>query len=179
MVHEIILAGFGGQGILSAGRILAHAGMLDGKQVSWLPSYGPEMRGGTANSSVVISDNPVDSPVLNSCNGLIVMNKPSLDKFEGIVEEGGIVVIDSSIVDRNIKRNDIVSFMVPATKIASDLGNVAFANIVLLGKLIKERSTVTIESFEKALYAVLPERKHNLIPLEMEALKIGMDYNEQ
>lgn len=176
MVHEIILAGFGGQGILSAGRLLAHAGMLDGKHVSWLPSYGPEMRGGTANSSVVISDNPVDSPVLNSCNELIVMNRPSLDKFEGLVEEGGIIVIDSSIVDRGVKRSDVVSFMIPATKIASDMGNMAFANIILLGKLIKERKTVTVENFEKALYAVLPEKKHNLIPEEMKALKIGMEY---
>ncbi|NLM11011.1 MAG: 2-oxoacid:ferredoxin oxidoreductase subunit gamma [Clostridiaceae bacterium] len=176
MVHEIILAGFGGQGILSAGRILAYAGMLDGKQVSWLPSYGPEMRGGTANSSVVISDNPVDSPVLNSCNELIVMNRPSLDKFEDLVEEGGIIVIDSSIVDRDVKRSDVTSFMIPATKIASDMGNMAFANIILLGKLINERRTVTIENFEKALYAVLPERKHNLIPDEMKALKIGMEY---
>ena len=174
MVHEIILAGFGGQGILSAGRILAYAGMLDGKQVSWLPSYGPEMRGGTANSSVVISDNPVDSPVLNSCNELIVMNRPSLDKFEDLVEEGGIIVIDSSIVDRDVKRSDVTSFMIP-TKIASDMGNMAFANIILLGKLINERRTVTIENFEKP-YAVLPERKHNLIPDEMKALKIGMEY---
>ncbi|HEY8420759.1 MAG TPA: 2-oxoacid:acceptor oxidoreductase family protein [Thermoclostridium sp.] len=176
MVHEIILAGFGGQGILSAGRLLAHAGMLDGKHVSWLPSYGPEMRGGTANSSVVISENPVDSPVLYSCNELIVMNRPSLDKFEGLVEEGGIIIIDSSIVDRDVKRNDIVSFKVPATKIASDMGNMAYANIILLGKLIKERNTVTVENFEKALYAVLPEKKHNLIPEEMKALKIGMEY---
>lgn len=176
MVHEIILAGFGGQGILSAGRLLAHAGMMDGKHVSWLPSYGPEMRGGTANSSVVISENPVDSPVLYSCNELIVMNRPSLDKFEGLVEEGGIIIIDSSIVDRDVKRNDIVSFKVPATKIASDMGNMAYANIILLGKLIKERNTVTVENFEKALYAVLPEKKHNLIPEEMKALKIGMEY---
>jgi len=176
MVQEIILAGFGGQGILSAGRLLAHAGMLDGKHVSWLPSYGPEMRGGTANSSVVISENPVDSPVLYSCNELIVMNRPSLDKFEGLVEEGGIIIIDSSIVDRDVKRNDIVSFKVPATKIASDMGNMAYANIILLGKLIKERNTVTVENFEKALYAVLPEKKHNLIPEEMKALKIGMEY---
>ncbi len=176
MVHEIVLAGFGGQGILSAGRLIAQAGMLDGKQVSWLPSYGPEMRGGTANCSVVVSDTPVDSPVLNSCNELIVMNKPSLDKFEDMVEEGGIIVIDSSIVDRDVKRDDVKSFLIPAINIASDMGNVAFANIILLGKLIKERKTVSVENFEKALYVVLSESKHYLIPQEMEALKIGMDY---
>lgn len=176
MKHEVILAGFGGQGILSAGRLLAQAGMHDGKQVSWLPSYGPEMRGGTANSSVVISDSPVDSPVLNSCNALIVMNRPSLEKFESWVVEGGIVIIDSSIVDRDIRRSDIRSFLIPATQMASDMGNTAFANIFLLGKLIQERKLVSVESFEKALYEILPEKKHSLIPKEMEVLKIGMNY---
>ncbi|AGC68242.1 2-oxoglutarate synthase subunit KorC [Thermoclostridium stercorarium subsp. stercorarium DSM 8532] len=176
MVHEIILAGFGGQGILMAGKLLAYAGMLDGKHVSWLPSYGPEMRGGTANSSVVISDRPVDSPVLYSCNELIVMNRPSLDKFENLVEEGGVIVMDSSIVDRDVKRGDIESFKVPATKMASEMGNMAFANIILLGKLIKERKTVTVDNLEKALYEVLPEKKRNLIPMEIKALKTGMEY---
>lgn len=176
MIHEIIIAGFGGQGTLSAGMLLAYAGMLDGRQVSWLPSYGPEMRGGTANSSVVISDQPVDSPVLNSASAIIIMNKPSLEKFESWVVKGGIAVIDSSIVDRDVKRNDISSFLVPATKIASDMGNMAFANIILLGRLLKERKPVSTENFEKALYAVLPPKKHHLIPQEMEALKIGMDY---
>jgi 2-oxoglutarate ferredoxin oxidoreductase subunit gamma len=176
MTHEVILAGFGGQGILSAGRLLAQAGMHDGKQVSWLPSYGPEMRGGTANSSVVISDSPVDSPVLNSCSALIVMNKPSLEKFESWVVKGGIVIIDSSIIDRDIQRDDIKSFLIPATKMASDMGNTAYANIYLLGKLIQERKIVTVENFEKALYEILPARKHSMIPEEMEVLKIGMNY---
>lgn len=176
MTHEIILAGFGGQGILSAGRLLAQAGMLDGKQVSWLPSYGPEMRGGTANSSVVISETPVDSPVLNSANALIVMNKPSLEKFESWVVKDGVVIIDSSIIDRDVQRSDVQSFLIPATKIASDMGNTAFANIILLGKLIKVRKPVSVENFEKALYAILPPKKHSMIPQEMEALKIGMNY---
>jgi 2-oxoglutarate ferredoxin oxidoreductase subunit gamma len=176
MTHEIIMAGFGGQGILSAGRLLAHAAMLDGKQVSWLPSYGPEMRGGTANSSVVISDKPVDCPVLSSANVLVVMNRPSLDKFESWVVKGGLVIIDSSIVNRDITRADITSFLIPATKIASEMGNTAFANIVLLGKIVKERNIVTIENFRKSLYEVLPKRKHHMIPLEMEAFDIGMNY---
>lgn len=176
MTHEVILAGFGGQGILSAGRLLAQAGMHDGKQVSWLPSYGPEMRGGTANSSVVISDAPVDSPVLNSCNALIVMNKPSLDKFESWVVKGGIVIIDSSIIDRDIRRDDIKSFLIPATKMASEMGNTAYANIYLLGKLIQENKIVTLENFEKALYEILPAKKHSMIPEEMEVLKQGMNY---
>ncbi len=176
MTHEVILAGFGGQGILSAGRLLAQAGMHDGKQVSWLPSYGPEMRGGTANSSVVISDSPVDSPVLNSCNALIVMNKPSLDKFESWVVKGGIVIIDSSIIDRDIRRDDIKSFLIPASKMASDLGNKSYANIFLLGKLIAERQIVSLENFEKALFEILPAKKHSMIPEEMEVLKVGMNY---
>lgn len=176
MTHEVILAGFGGQGILSAGRLLAQAGMHDGKQVSWLPSYGPEMRGGTANSSVVISDSPVDSPVLNSCNALIVMNKPSLEKFESWVVKGGIVIIDSSIIDRDIQRDDIKSFLIPATKMASDLGHTAYANIYLLGKLIQQRQIVTVENFEKALYEILPAKKHSMIPEELEVLKVGMNY---
>ncbi len=176
MVHEIILAGFGGQGTLSAGMLLAYAGMLDGKQVSWLPSYGPEMRGGTANSSVVISDNPVDSPVLNSAGAIIVMNKPSLEKFENCVVKDGIAIIDNSIIDRDVKRKDIRSYLVPATKIASDMGNKTFANIILLGKLINETGMVTVSNLEKSLYAVLSEKKHYMIPREMEALKIGMEY---
>lgn len=177
MTYEIILAGFGGQGILSAGMLLAHAAMLDGKQVSWLPSYGPEMRGGTANSSVVISDEPVDCPVLSSANVLIVMNRPSLDKFESRVVKGGLVIIDGSIVNRDVTRTDIVSFLIPATKIASEMGNTAFANIILLGKLVKEKNIVTVDSFRKSLYEVLPKRKHHLIPLEMEAFEIGMNYH--
>ncbi|NLG89646.1 MAG: 2-oxoacid:ferredoxin oxidoreductase subunit gamma [Clostridiaceae bacterium] len=176
MTYEIIMAGFGGQGILSAGMLLAHAAMLDGKQVSWLPSYGPEMRGGTANSSVVISDKPVDCPVLSSANVLIVMNRPSLDKFESWVVKDGMVIIDSSIVNRDIKRADIASYLIPATQIASDMGNTTFANIILLGKLVKEKNVVTVESFRKSLYEVLPERKHHMIPLEMEAFEIGMNY---
>ena len=134
MVHEIILAGFGGQGILSAGRIMAYAGMLDGKQVSWLPSYGPEMRGGTANSSVVISDKPVDSPVLNSAGSIIVMNKPSLEKFESWVDKGGIIIIDSSIVNKDVSRKDI-NLQIPATKIASEMVIWPLQILYFLGKL--------------------------------------------
>ena len=171
MVHEVILAGFGGQGILSAGRLLAEAGMLDGNHVSWLPSYGPEMRGGTANCNVVVSKTPVDSPVLNSCNELVIMNKPSLDKFETMVEKGGIVIIDSSIVDRDVKRDDINSFLIPATNIASEMGNMAFANIILLESLLRKDKQYLLKILK--VYAVLSERKHHLIPQEMEALKMN------
>ncbi len=178
MMHqEIIIAGFGGQGILSAGRLLAYAGMLENKNVSWLPSYGPEMRGGTANCHVVVTDGQVGSPILNSATSLIVMNGPSLDKFEGIIEKDGIIVIDSSLVDQKCTREDLNVFRIPATKKALEMGNQVFANIILLGKFIKETTIVSKESFEQALRKTLPEGKHNMIPEEMKAFEWGMNYS--
>jgi len=177
MVHqEIIIAGFGGQGILSAGRVLAYAGMLENKNVSWLPSYGPEMRGGTANCSVIISDELVGSPILNNATSLIVMNGPSLDKFEAMVVKGGMIISDSSLIDRKSSRTDIDVYEIPATKLASDMGNQTFANIFLLGKLIAKTGIVSKENFEAALRKVLPKKHHHLIPEEMKALEDGMNY---
>ncbi len=174
--QQIILSGFGGQGILSAGRILAYAGMLENKNVSWLPSYGPEMRGGTANCSVIISENAVGSPILNSATSLIVMNTPSLDKFEDLVEEGGIIIKDSSLVAREPNREDVTVYGIPATKTALDMGNAAFANIVLLGKLIAATNLVSKENFKEALKKTLPAKKHFMIPDEMKALEFGMEF---
>ncbi|HHW30838.1 MAG TPA: 2-oxoacid:ferredoxin oxidoreductase subunit gamma [Clostridiaceae bacterium] len=177
MVHEeIIIAGFGGQGILSAGRLLAFAGMLENKHVSWLPSYGPEMRGGTANCNVVISDEPIGSPILNSCTSLIVMNGPSLNKFEKYVEKGGIIITDSSLVDRVPEIEGVDVYPIPATQMANDMGNATFASIILLGKLLKVTKIASMENFELALRKVLPEKYHNLIPDEMKALKAGAEY---
>lgn len=176
--QEIIIAGFGGQGILSAGRILAQAGMFEGKNVSWLPSYGPEMRGGTANCNVIISEESVGSPILNSATTLIVMNGPSLDKFENAVIPNGLIIIDSSLITKMPARNDVEVHLIPATKLASDMGNLAFANIMLLGRLIERTGIVSKENFEKALTYVLPKRKHYLIPDEMKALDLGMTYQE-
>jgi len=176
--EEIIIAGFGGQGILSAGRILAYAGMLEGKNVSWLPSYGPEMRGGTANCHVIISDETVGSPILNTATTLIVMNGPSLDKFEKAVVPGGMIIVDSSLVERKPLRDDVDVCQIPATMLASDMGNLTFANIILLGKFIKKTGIVTKENFAVALEHILPEKKHYLIPEEMKALEIGMNYEE-
>jgi len=173
---DVIVAGFGGQGILSCGRLLAYAGMLEGKNVSWLPSYGPEMRGGTANCSVIISEKPVGSPILNSAQALIVMNGPSLEKFENSVIPGGIIIVDSSLVDTKVKRTDVKVIGIPATQLASDMKNLAFANIFLLGRLAKETGIIKVESFEEALKKVLPERKHSLIPQEIEAFKRGAEY---
>ncbi|MHB8064097.1 MAG: 2-oxoacid:acceptor oxidoreductase family protein [Ruminiclostridium sp.] len=173
---ELIIAGFGGQGILSAGKLLAYAGMLEGKYVSWLPSYGPEMRGGTANCSVVISDEPVGSPILDSANVLIVMNGPSLEKFEKTVVQDGLIISDSSLVEAKPKRADVDFVGVPATQIASDMGNLTYANIIILGKLLAKTGIISKESFEAALKKVLPPKKHHMIPEEMQALGVGHDY---
>ena len=175
MTTGVILAGFGGQGILSMGKILASAGMKEGKNVSWLPSYGPEMRGGTANCNVIVSDEAVGSPILNSAEALIVMNGPSLEKFEKSIVPGGVIIADSSLVTISPKRTDIKFFKIPATQMASDMENSNFAGIILLGKLLKETGIVTVESFEAGLKYALPQKHHHLIPAEMSALKDGMN----
>lgn len=173
--HEIIMAGFGGQGIQSAGMLIAYAGMLENKYVSWLPSYGPEMRGGTSNCHVIVSDEPVGSPILNSATALLVLNGPSLEKFEGTVVSGGLIITDSSLVTKSPKRSDVKTFEIPATKMASDMGNLTYANIIVLGKLLSVTGVVSMKSFEEALKKVLPERKHYMIPEEMKALEMGME----
>lgn len=172
--HDIIIAGFGGQGIQSAGMLIAYAGMIENKNVSWLPSYGPEMRGGTSNCHVIVSDEPVGSPILNSSTVLIVMNGPSLEKFESLVIPGGLIIADSSLVNRSPVRKDVEFISVPATQMASDMGNLTFSNIIILGKVLQKTGVVTVESFEKALKKVLPEKKHYLIPEEMKALDMGI-----
>lgn len=174
--HEIILSGFGGQGIQAAGKLIAYAAMLESKYVSFLPSYGAEMRGGTSNCHVIISDDPVGSPIINNATVLMAMNRPSLDKFENWVVQGGMILLDSSLVNRGLARTDVKAFEIPATQIASDMGNLAFANIIMLGKLLAETGAVSEEYFEKGLKKVLPEKKHYLIPEEMKALDLGMKY---
>lgn len=176
MSHGIIIAGFGGQGILSAGKILAQAGMYENKNVSWLPSYGPEMRGGTANCCVIISEEKIGSPILNKANALIVMNSPSLDKFENSVLEGGFIISDSSLIERASSRKDIDESRIPAAKTALEMGNATFATIILLGKLIAKTNVISKESFVEALKSTLPAKKHYLIPEEIKALEYGMNY---
>ncbi len=173
---DIIFSGFGGQGIQAAGKLIAYAGMLENKHVSFLPSYGPEMRGGTSNCHVIVSDEPIGSPILNSATVVMAMNRPSLDKFESYLEPGGILLVDTSLVNREPERKDIKVFAIPATQIASGMGNLAYANIIMLGKLLNETGVVSAEYFEKGLKKVLPEKKHYLIPEEMKALQLGMDY---
>lgn len=176
MMNQIILAGFGGQGILSMGHFIAHAGLLDGKNVSWLPSYGPEKRGGTANCHVIVGDEEVGSPIISSASVLIAMNGPSLEKFESLVEPGGIIITDKSLVPIKPTRTDIKLYEIPATEMAYELGHAAFAGVIVLGKLMALTNVVTEESFEVALKAILKPSKHHMIPDEMKAIKLGAEY---
>lgn len=174
MTHELLLAGFGGQGILFAGKLLAYVGLYSNKEVSWLPSYGPEMRGGTCNCSVTISDSPIGSPLILEPNELLVMNTPSFDKFIGAVKAGGIAVIDSTLVEGTTDRTDIKCFYIPATKLAADNNLKGMANIILAGKLLKESGLTDEAAIEKALKKVIPPKKAELTEANMTALKLGM-----
>lgn len=176
MMNQIILAGFGGQGILSMGHFIAHAGLLDGKNVSWLPSYGPEKRGGTANCHVIVGDEEVGSPIISSASVLIAMNGPSLEKFESLVEPGGIIITDKSLVPIKPTRTDVKLYEIPATEMAYALGNATFAGVIVLGKLIALTNVVSTENFEVALRSILKPSKHFMIPDEMKALQQGAEY---
>ncbi len=173
---SIIIAGFGGQGILSGGKFIATAALLEGREVSWFPSYGPEMRGGTANCSVVISDSPIGSPVVNAADVLIVMNGPSLDKFISHVKPGGIVIADSALVLHRPERTDVTVYQIPASTLAVEAGNITFAIIYLLGCLAEKTHCFLRESFEAALTDALPTRHHHLIPKEMAVFDEGGQY---
>ncbi|HZK39381.1 MAG TPA: 2-oxoacid:acceptor oxidoreductase family protein [Clostridia bacterium] len=170
-----ILAGFGGQGILFMGKVIAYAGLIDGKEVSWLPSYGPEMRGGTANCSVCISDDPICSPLVSNPNVLIVMNLPSFDKFIDAVAPGGLVIIDSTLVSKQTQRDDIETHYVPATALADEKGLKGLANIILMGKMLALTNFCSMETMQKTIEKVVPLRKQHLIPKNMEAIELGMN----
>lgn len=176
MTEQIIIAGFGGQGVMSMGQLLTYAGMLEGKNVSWLPSYGPEMRGGTANCNVILSDEMVASPIVTQASAVIALNKPSLEKFEKAVVPGGMLFINSSLVERKTLRDDIQAYYVPANEIADELGNSRVANSVVLGAyLAKTEESVSPKSIIEALKKVLGPSKQDLIPLNEEALKRGAE----
>lgn len=175
MQERDIFAGFGGQGVLLMGQLLAQAALYEDKQVAWLPSYGPEMRGGTANCSVTISDKPVASPIIDNPTSLIVMNRPSLDKFEATVIPGGKIFVNSSIIDRKVERSDVETYYVDCSSIALELGNPKVANIVMLGAYIAATKCVEPESVIQALQHKLGEKKAHLIPLNREALSAGAD----
>ena len=173
MIHKIIFAGFGGQGVLFAGKTLAYAGMDEDLQISWLPSYGPEMRGGTANCSVIISDEPIGSPVINAPDVLIAMNKPSLEKFENDVVAGGTIIYDSSLIDRKVERDDVTAAYVEATKLASDAGKRNLANMVMLGALIKATGVFTLDEIRAAVEKTTPPAKQHLVELNMQMIEMG------
>ncbi len=176
MNYEIIIAGFGGQGILSAGRIISVSAILEGKNTTWFPSYGPEMRGGTANCHVIVSDSEIGSPIINNPDVLICMTKPSIDKFEKYVKDTGFILADLSLVGEDrIKNSEKRIFSIDAAKKAGEMGHKAFAMLIMIGKLITETQIFKPETVEKALYEVLKPELHRLIPDEMAALAVGLE----
>lgn len=175
MTTEILLAGFGGQGVLFAGKILAYCGLMDEKELSWLPSYGPEMRGGTANCSVCISDDPIGSPLVLTPDILIAMNQPSFDKFIGAVKPGGKVFADSTLIDTVCDRTDIEVYTIPSTQMADDNELKGGSNIILLGKLIKETGLFTLDTMKKGIEKVVPPSKAHLIANNFKAIELGMN----
>lgn len=174
MKEEIIIAGFGGQGVLFMGKILAYSGLMEDKEVTWLPSYGPEQRGGTANVTVILSDERISSPILNSYDSVIVLNQQSLDKFESKVKPGGTLIYDSYGIHNPPTRKDINIHRVDAMEATFDMKNAKAFNMIILGALLKVKPIVTIESVLKGLKKTLPERHHKLIPMNEEALRKGM-----
>jgi len=171
---RVICAGFGGQGVMSMGQLLTYAGMIEGKEVSWLPSYGPEMRGGTANCSVTVSDKPVGSPVISGdATSAIVMNLPSLEKFESEVKPGGKILVNSSLIERKVERKDVDVYYIPANDIALELGNPKVANMIMLGAYLQTEPTVEVDSILEAFKKVFGPSKEKFIPLNKDALEKG------
>jgi len=173
MEEKIIAAGFGGQGVMLMGKLLAYAGMIEGRHVTWLPSYGPEMRGGTANCTVIISSRRIGSPYVTEPSNLIAMNQPSLNRFEDAVTPGGVVLFDSSMINRELRRKDVKAVKVAASKIAEGLGNILTANTVALGAFVGVKPVVSIDSLLVALDKVLPKRHEDLLTANTAALKCG------
>ncbi|GAB6173024.1 2-oxoacid:acceptor oxidoreductase family protein [Paradesulfitobacterium aromaticivorans] len=176
MHEEIMIAGFGGQGVLSMGLLLAHAGIIENKHVSWIPSYGPEMRGGTANCLVALADEPISSPLFSEPSSLIVLNRPSLEKFEQDLVPGGILIMNSSLIDIEPKRRDIKIFKASANTLARErLGSEKVGNMILLGAYLAFTGVIREDSVTQALIKVLPEHRHNFIPLNHQALELGQE----
>ncbi|MBU5626456.1 2-oxoacid:acceptor oxidoreductase family protein [Oscillibacter sp. MSJ-2] len=174
MKKEIIISGFGGQGVMSIGKSLVEAGVSEGLEVTWAPSYGPEMRGGTANCSVVLSDKPVGSPLFTHPTELIAMNLPSLEKFEPLVVEGGLIFVNSSVISERVARQDVKAVYVPCSRIADEVGNGKVANMVMLGAYIAATGALREETIRQMIEAMFTGPKAKLVPLNMEALKRGM-----
>lgn len=179
MVQEIVIAGFGGQGVLSMGMILAYSGIMEGKEVSWFPAYGPEQRGGTANVTVILSDEQISSPVLNSYDVAIILNQPSLLKFEKMVKPGGSLIYDTDGIQNPPTRTDINVYKTDAMVEAMKMDNSKVFNMIVLGGLLKISPMVKLENVIKGLEKVLPERHHKLIPMNEKAIQRGMEIIEQ
>ena len=173
MKEEIVIAGFGGQGVLSMGKILAYSGLMEDKEVTWMPSYGPEQRGGTANVTVIVSDERISSPILNMYDTAVVLNQQSLDKFEKMVKPGGVLIYDSYGINTPPTRTDIKIYRIEATEATIEINNSKAFNMIVLGAYLKVKPVVTIENVLKGLKKTLPERHWHLIPLTEEALKKG------
>jgi 2-oxoglutarate ferredoxin oxidoreductase subunit gamma len=176
MQTEIIIAGFGGQGVLFAGQVLAYAALDEGKEVTWIPSYGPEMRGGTANCTVVISDQEIGSPLVRNPKAAIVLNLPSLDKYEPLVAPGGVLVANASLINRGPARADITNVFIPTNEIAEALGNRRLLNMVALGALLSQLPVLAIPAIETALKNHLPQRHQHLLPVNYQALQQGAEF---
>ena len=175
---EMLIAGFGGQGILFSGKFLAYKGLLEDLQVSWLPSYGPEMRGGTANCNVILSDTPVGSPIITTPNVLIAMNLPSLEKYVNTVVAGGQIYVDSSLIDAKVERDDVEVFYVPATQMAKDNGIGTLANMIILGNFLENNPNMSFDGVEAVVEKLVPAKKAALKELNMKALNLGKNYNK-
>ena len=173
---QMLLSGFGGQGILFAGKFLAYKGLTDGKQVSWLPSYGPEMRGGTASCSVIISDDAVGSPIISNPDILVAMNLPSLDKFENTVVSGGIILADSTLIERKVERTDVTVYYVPATRLASENGFPTLANMILMGKLLEVLDGFNTDDAKATLSKVISAKRADMLETNLKALKLGAEF---
>jgi 2-oxoglutarate ferredoxin oxidoreductase subunit gamma len=176
MQTEIVIAGFGGQGVLFAGQLLAFAAMDYGKEVTWFPSYGPEMRGGTANCMVIIADEEIGSPQVRNPKAAIVMNLPSLEKYEDLVPPGGVLIANASLINRGVHRDDIDSVVIPGNEIAEELGNKRLLNVVMLGALIEKLDLIPFDAVEEAVKNHLPERHRHLLGMNLDALRRGAAY---
>jgi len=179
MNEEIVIAGFGGQGVLSMGQVLSYAGVIEKKEVSWMPSYGPEMRGGTANCITIIGDEEISSPIISSFDTVIALNQPSVDKFESAVKKGGLMIYDSTNIVHPPTRKDIEIVALAASAESVKMDNTKIMNMIVLGAFLKKRPIIKIENILLGLKKVLPERYHNLLPLNEQAIKRGMEMVEE
>ncbi len=175
MKEEIIIAGFGGQGVLSMGKILAYSGVMQDQEVSWMPSYGPEMRGGTANVTVIVSDDRISSPIIHEYDTAIILNQQSLDKFEDTVKPGGILLFDPNGITHPPTRKDIKVYFIEGAAEAAKMGNPKTFNMIVLGAYLKIKPIIQTQNVKKGLEKSLPPRHHKLIPMNLEAVKVGME----